>query len=286
LSSIYYSSLARLKLALRSDTLSGLRRLLRKFPPSRWAARALIPDQSEVWVKVERGLAQGLWLRLNPTLEADYWLGDHEPVVQEALERLCRPGCVVYDVGAHVGFFSLSIARLVGPQGKVFAFEPDRENSARLKEHAARNGLEGRVQVVEAAVWSSSSKGVAFRQGGIQKSRGGVAAEGIKPVLAEGAAIEVPAISLDAFTEQGHPRPDVVKIDVEGAECGVLKGGERLFSRSQPALICEVHHAQAAEWIAPWLGARGYAAEWHVPEEGFPRTVVAEVRPGSERSVS
>ena len=276
MSPLYYSSLARLKLALRSDALSGLRGFLRKFPPARWAAEALLPDKSDVWVKVERGFARGLWLRVNPVLEADYWLGDHEPDVQESLRRLCAPGCIVYDVGAHIGFFSLAIARTVGPDGKVFAFEPDRENCARLKEHAERNNLLDRIEVVQAAVWSSSAASVPFRQGGRRSSRGGVAADGIAPVLADGDAVDVPAITLDAYIGQGHPAPDVVKIDVEGGECEALRGGEQLFSRTKPALICEVHHRQAAEWIDPWLAARGYAAEWQVPMESFPRVVVGK----------
>ena len=274
--SIYYSSLARLKLALRSDALSGVRSALRRFPPARWIAKALIPNQSVVWVRVEKGLAQGLWLRLNPTLEADYWLGDHEPVVQAELRSRCRPGAVVYDVGANVGFFSLAIARLVGPGGHVIAFEPLPANLARLREHAARNALVERIELVEAAVWSSSSAGATFQMGSLRQTRGGLVSNGVAPVLADGETVRVPATSLDDFVEQGHPPPDLIKIDVEGGECEVLKSGERLFARARPALIVEVHHAPAAEWIAEWLKAKGYPAKWHVPAEGFPRLVVAE----------
>ncbi len=276
MNSIYYSLLARLKLVLRSDGLSGVRGFLREFPPARWTAGALIPDQSDVWLKVQRGLAQGIRLRVNPTLEADYWLGDHEPDVQESLKRLCTPGCIVYDIGADVGFFSIAIARAIGPGGKVFAFEPERESCARLKEHAMRNNLLGRIHLVEAAVWSSGSEGVPFRQGGRRKTRGGLVADGVAPVLAVGAVIKVPTITLDAFIEQGHPPPDVVKIDVEGGECGVLKGGEKLFSGLKPSLVCEVHHKEAAEWIARWLDVKGYVAQWRVPKESFPRLVVGE----------
>jgi hypothetical protein len=54
--SFYYTSLARLKLALRSDRLADARNFLRKFPPAHWAAKALISDRAELWVKVESGL--------------------------------------------------------------------------------------------------------------------------------------------------------------------------------------------------------------------------------------
>ncbi|HEV2494478.1 MAG TPA: FkbM family methyltransferase [Terriglobia bacterium] len=274
----YYTSLARLKLALRSDSLADARKFLRRFPLSRWAAKVLISDRSEVWVKVESGLAEGLHLRLNPTLEGNYWLGYHEPDLQENLRKFCRPGYVAYDVGAYLGFFSLAIAKSIGPAGKVFAFEPDHGNCVRIQEHATRNNLSSQIQVVEAAVWSYSCPSLPFRLGGIRKSYGGLAADGVVPVLAAGDTIPVPSISLDAFTEQGNPLPDILKVDVEGGECEVLKGAEKVFSRSKPVLFCEVHHAESADWIAQWLAERGYAARWNIPEDLFPRLVVGHPR--------
>ena len=274
--SLYYTSLARVKLVLRSDYLAAIRSFLRKFPPARWVAGVLIPDRSEVWVKVESGLAQGIHLRLNPTLEGNYWLGYHEAEVQEPLKRLCTPSCVVYDIGAYVGFFSLAIANSIGPGGKVFAFEPDRENCVRLREHAVRNNLLSQIHIVEAAVWSYTCGGLPFKLGGIRKSYGGIAADGVAPVLADGDDVLVPSISLDAFIRQGYPPPNIVKIDVEGGECEVLKGGEELFSQSKPVLICEVHHQQAANWVTHWLVAKGYTGQWHIPKDLFPRLVIGE----------
>jgi len=272
----YYTSLARLKLALRSDSLADARNFLRKFPLTRWAAGVLIPDRSEVWVTVESGLAEGLQLRLNPTLEGNYWLGYHEPDLQETLRRVCRPGCVAYDVGAYIGFFSLAIARIAGPTGKVFAFEPDHGNCVRIQEHAMRNNLSSSIQVVEAAAWSYSSPRLPFKLGGIRASYGGLAADGVGPVLADGGTVYVPSISLDAFAEQGNPLPDILKIDVEGGECEVLKGASRVFSQARPALFCEVHRAESVEWITQWLAEKGYAAQWHVPDSLFPRLLIGK----------
>lgn len=277
--SLYYTSLARLKLALRSDRLADARNFLRKFPPARWAAKALIADQDEVWVKVESGLAEGLYLRLNPTLEGNYWLGYHEPELQENLRNLCRRGCVAYDVGAYLGFFSLAIARLAGPAGRVLAFEPDHGNCERIQEHANRNHLSGSIQVVEAAVWSYSSPSLPFRSGGIRKSYGGLAADGVVPVLADGDTLAVRSVSLDEFAAQGNPLPDIVKIDVEGGECEVLKGAEKVLSQSRPVLCCEVHRAESAAWISQWLAARGYAAQWHIPDGLFPRLLIGTPPP-------
>ncbi len=279
----YYSVLARARLAMRSDTLSALRHFVGRVPFLRGVAhrakfgigKILLPEEFG-WVKVERGLAQGVWLRLRLAGEGSYWLGHHEVVVQELLERLCKPGFVFYDIGAHLGFFSFGVANCIGPKGRVFAFEPDTENCVRLKEMVTRNNLQSRVKVVEAAAWSyTSSGGVPFRQGS-SKAHGGVLADGIAAVLADGEMQLVSAISLDDFLRKGNPCADVVKIDVEGGECEVLKGAEELFSRSRPVLLCEVHHEKAAQWITKWLVPKGYVAEWRVPKELYPRLLLGQ----------
>jgi FkbM family methyltransferase len=288
MTSRYYSALARVRLVLRSKALSPLRRSVEATPFLRHAgprvklalSKVLLP-QSAGWVRVEAGLAKGLWMRLRFFGEGSYWLGCHEAVVQELLKQFCRPGSVCYDIGAHVGFFSLGLAQCVGPEGKVFAFEPDPENCARLKETMVRNDFEDRVELVEAAVWSRTcSRGIPFRCGS-SKAHGGVCADGLAPVLADAETRLVPGISLDDFIRKGNSVPDVVKIDVEGGECEVLKGGEQLFSQSSATLLCEVHHEQATRWITGWLTAKGYVAEWRVPKESYPRLLLAW--PGTPR---
>jgi FkbM family methyltransferase len=279
----YYSILARARLMMRSDTLSALRHFVGRVPFLRGIAhrakfgigRILLPEEFG-WVKVERGLAQGIWLHLKLCGEGSYWLGHHEVAVQQLLKRLCKPGSVFYDIGAHLGFFSFGVANCIGPKGRVFAFEPDPENCTRLKEMVNRNKLQIRVQVVEAAVWSyTSSGGVPFRRGS-SNAHGGVVSDGIAPVLADGDVQLVSAISLDDFLRKGNQAADVVKIDVEGGECEVLKGAEDLFSRSRPVLLCEVHHEQAAHWITDWLLPKGYVAEWHIPKELYPRLLLGQ----------
>jgi FkbM family methyltransferase len=279
----YYSVLARARLAMRSDTLSALGHSVRRVPllqsivhRAKYGIRKILLPEEFGWVKVERGLAQGTWLRLKLFEEGSYWLGLHEVAVQELLERLCKPGLVFYDIGAHLGFFSFGVANCVGPKGRVFAFEPDPENCGRIKEMVIRNNLQSRLAVVEAAAWSyTSSGGVPFRRGS-SNAHGGVLADGIAPVLTDGGVQLVSAISLDDFLRKGNPGADVVKIDVEGGECEVLKGSEELFSRSRPTLLCEVHHEHAAHWITEWLLPKGYVAEWRIPKELYPRLLLGQ----------
>jgi FkbM family methyltransferase len=219
-------------------------------------------------------------------IEGCYWLGNCELKVQNLLNRACLPGSVFYDIGASLGFFSLAVANCGGwPKDMVFAFELEPGNCLRLKEMAIRNNLQDHLRLGESAVWSCTSRdGVPFRRGGSQATYGGVLADGVAPVLADGELRLTSTVSLDDFLHQGNPAPDVLKIDVEGGECEVLRGGEKLFSRRKPTVICEVHRQEAATWIENWLAHKGYVAEWQVPEELYPRLLFARrAQPPSHR---
>jgi FkbM family methyltransferase len=229
-----------------------------------------------IWVQVRSGFAQGVWMHLRIPDETGLWNGAHEPEVQKALSTLVRPGDVVYDVGAHLGSMTLGMARLVGPTGRVVAFDGDPINVARLQETCSRNHLEQRLQVVHAAVWSrTAANGISFRKGTTETAHGGVEADGQRPVLGSGEMIQVPAVTLDDFVAAGAPPPQLIKIDVEGGEYEVLCGGAHLFAKQRPLIIVEVHHEQAAGQIQAWLEKFRYAAKWKIPKENFPRCLIA-----------
>ncbi|HXM22036.1 MAG TPA: FkbM family methyltransferase [Terriglobales bacterium] len=261
----------------------GVPDMLRRWP---WAVRALrrfkalieryaLPNK-QVWVQAQAGLSQGMWMRLRLPEEARHWRGEHETEVQDAICAGVRPGTVVYDIGSHVGTVALGVARLVGQLGRVVAFDGDPDNTATLGESRLRNRLEARLAVVHAAVWSyTASHGIPFRRGGTRRSQGGVEANGQHPVAGTGEIISVPAVTLDDFIAAGGPVPQLVKIDVEGGEYEVLRGGTNLFASQRPLIIAEVHHQQAAELIGVWLGQYQYCAQWNIPRENFPRCMFA-----------
>jgi FkbM family methyltransferase len=229
-----------------------------------------------VWVQVQSGFAQGLWMHLRIPEEVDFWLGEHEPGVQSALAAMVRPGDVVYDVGAHLGSLTLGAARIVGTSGRVVAFDGDPENVERLRENSLRNHFGDRTQPVHAAVWSHRSEtGIPFRRGKNQPLHGGVEADGQRSVLGDGEIISVPVTTLDDFAAAGGMPPQLVKIDVEGGEHEVLRGGASLFAKQRPLLIVEVHHQQAADKVGAWLLEFRYSAEWRIPREKFPRCLIA-----------
>ncbi len=234
--------------------------------------RKILPSGTRVRVTVRAGRAAGLSLLIDPRYEAEYGAGLHEKALVECLASNLRRGDVLYDVGAHIGFVSLIGARLVGLQGKVFAFEADPENSSRVLEHARTNSLP-QIEVIGSAVWSEC-KTLLFQRASDASSRntGAVAQPADNSNTAE--VISIPAVTLDRFAEE-HRAPNVIKIDVEGVEGEVLKGAEAVFRDAKPILICEVHHAEACAAVTEWLERHDYGWEWLSEEPRFPRHLVA-----------
>ncbi len=241
----------------------------------RWTRKFLLPTGDE-WVRVRAGLNAGLILHLHFPEEAGVWLGEHEPEVQRAIEAVVQPGWVVFDVGAAIGTFALGIGRLVGPAGRVAAFEADPAQAERLREHIARNKLDSITQVVEAAVWSpTSGETIPFRRGSRMRTQGGVESAGIRPILGDGELIRVPATSLDAYVASSGTAPQLIKIDVEGAEYEVLHGAEKLFAAHRPLVIAEIHTTQARDRIRTWMAEHRYAIQETVLFDPVPIRLLA-----------
>ena len=156
----------------------------------------------------------------------------------------------------------------------VIAFEPDPENASRLRAHVYRNQLQDGIQVVQAAVWSRPQGSISFRRG-LPRSQGGVSWQDHHPILASGEVIEVPVCSLDDFARSGAPAPDIITIDVEGAESEVLKGASDVLQTHRPALIVEVHTASELVRVREILQGPIYDTTWDTPPEGFPRACFA-----------
>ena len=101
----------------------------------------VIPTGTRLPARVRQGLGAGLRLTLDPRYEAQYAAGFHEMALLACLAAHLKPGEVFYDVGAHIGYISLVAARLTGASGKVFAFEADPHNAARISGHVELNSL-------------------------------------------------------------------------------------------------------------------------------------------------
>jgi len=132
------------------------------------------------------------------------------------------PGGVAVDAGAHIGYLTLVLARAAGPDGCVFAIEPDPAAAATLRANVRRNGFGGRVIVVEAAVGAAPAEATLHVSGGGETSS-------LAPVLTARDAVGVAVRPIDDVV--GEAPVDVVKLDVEGSELEALRGMKRLLRR-------------------------------------------------------
>ncbi|MDQ3803832.1 MAG: FkbM family methyltransferase [Acidobacteriota bacterium] len=196
--------------------------------------------------EIATGLGRGLRLRALPETPKSYWLGTHEPHMQAALRAHVRAGMTVYDCGANVGYFSVMLARLVGGGGRVYAFEPSPASLESLRAARELNCFDN-LAVVPAGVWDGRET-LRFRRGSEGAS---LVSDHVEGVFGEAALresdspddfIEIEANSLDNFVyAEGHPPPDFIKLDVEGAEGRAVAGARRLLAERRPGLLLEIH---------------------------------------------
>ena len=202
-------------------------------PAARWLNRGAI--------LVPGGLGHGLWLSkadlpLSHAHLGSLAFGNLELSVQEAMLRHVAPCSTFYDVGANLGFFALLGARLAGPEGRVYAFEPAPANAAAIRHNIELNRFSN-IEVIEQAVSSQTGQGrlqVVDDQSWSKLEEYG-AHPGTEQVLT------VPLAAIDDLVRGGLPAPHVVKIDIEGAEIAALEGMRETIARHRPAIICELH---------------------------------------------
>lgn len=160
------------------------------------------------------------------------------------VERTVRPGQHVVDVGAHIGFFAMHLARLVGPTGSVDAFEPFPPNATLLEQSVAENRVEAIVRLHRRGVGArSGTLRLAFARETLNTGGAYLVTEGRAPLEHLDTA-EVEVVALDAAA---LPRPvSFLKMDVEGAEPLVIEGARNLLSRDRPIVLSELHREQLA----------------------------------------
>jgi FkbM family methyltransferase len=218
-----------------------------------------------VWVEVEPGVT----MLLDPDdyisrviLENGAW----EPDTWQAIRRHLTSGATFVDVGAHIGYYSLKSAPLVGPQGHVIAVEPNPGTVRELRDNIQAS----RASVVRVAPVACSDEEGTLEFFAAPRANTGQASLSKANASQRGQAVatyRVRARPLDAIiNDAGVSRVDVVKIDVEGAEFLVLKGALETLSRYHPVVIVELIDRQlqsmgtSADQVAALLTSHGYTA--------------------------
>jgi len=226
---------------------------------------APLPELVEVQIK----LGFKLLLDLNePSQRLIYFFGNYDERHEIAmLRKLLVPGDVFWDIGANIGFYTLTASTLVGPEGLVVAFEPGpqawRALMANLHLNHRTNIIPFKMAVTDAYGWVTLYS---------------------RPEIADGGASIIPrpdpachpdlcpAVNLDGFYKDfGGAPPTFIKLDVEGAEDRVLAGGRRLLAGPDPPLLLiEMNNPQSvSDYLQNlgFVGAQLYRRRWYLLQD-------------------
>jgi FkbM family methyltransferase len=216
-----------------------------------WDDNALVDRNWPSAPQVIRGRVTGMKMALDLTdwmQRRTYFTGRfYQEDLEELLSALVAPGDNFVDVGANIGLVSLHAASLIGPSGKLWAFEPNPEVFARLKRHLEINGL-GRSRAFNKGLGSESGKlnlNLFGRHTGKATlvDRGAPAARTVAAEVCRGD---------EALKDLNPTKPTIFKIDVEGFETPVIRGLGKLLD-GNVAVVIEVSKS--------WLKLAGSSAK-------------------------
>lgn len=194
-----------------------------------------------------QGRAKGLKWTVGAGDNNGFWIGSYELDTQKVIAEHATPGKVVYDIGANAGFFTLLASVLVGEKGRVLAFEPLPDNVDSIRRHLRMNKISN-VELRDVAV--------AGQEGEMSFQRGVNAAEGM---LSDTGDIKVKVVTIDALVfKQETPPPDLMKIDVEGAELSLLEGARETLVRYAPIIVLSTHGEVVHKACLNFLKTLGY----------------------------
>lgn len=169
------------------------------------------------------------------------WGGGHNDCFALCIEA-CRGKSCMIDVGAHIGLVALPAASVLDPKGRAFCFEPAMANNRLLTEHAALNDC--RIEVIPCVVGAEPDSAVSFFEMDEPTGMNAIANHQHRDGYRE---MQRRQVSLDSFCAERDISPEVIKIDVEGAEINVLRGARATLSRCRPAVFLSVHPREIVE---------------------------------------
>lgn len=197
-----------------------------------------------------------------------------------------KNGDVIFDVGCYVGLSALYFSKLVGENGKIICFEPNKYNLLRIKNNFSLNpiltgsielyniGLSDQNEFTKMLISDDIESGHASAS---QLVKGGNIAISQSELLKMGFFEEIVQMkTLDTFVKENGLVPDVIKIDIEGAEILFLKGAMKTLIDHKPILFIELHNVFAACFVAKFLKQLNY--EYHIiSEEWGNRTQIVAI---------
>ena len=189
-------------------------------------AKVLTPEIDKK-LAIEEKLSSVSLFGIAPWYQENLW----EPPVQIVLRDLCKPGDIVFDVGANFAGLTTVMSRMVGPKGIVCAFEASPRIIDKTQRNLVLSGCNN-VQLFHNAVYSTSHETVNIYLGSHLN-------DSIYSENGEGSTYKVKTVALDDFIEHTHLVPNLLKMDIEGAEFDAIKGLEKTLLSAKPHLILE-----------------------------------------------
>jgi FkbM family methyltransferase len=226
--------------------LGGLRAYSRVAPTERGGfrlarmARAMLPREKWKGTFTAPGGAR-LNLDLGTYPDCCMAVGLYELDTARVLARILKPGDHFVDCGANIGYFTLMAARLVGPTGRVDAFEPDPVNRARLEEHLRMNGSPSSVTVQAVALSDQDGWATLYHPSDAARNHG--EASLFAPAGVKADSYTVPLARLDRLVSAA---PRLVKMDIEGAELAAIGGMTELLKGERPPELIVEHNPASA----------------------------------------
>jgi FkbM family methyltransferase len=205
-----------------------------------------------------------------------YGVGTYEPNEFMFLSQVLQPGMIFIDVGANDGLYSLFAAKRIGPTGRVLALEPSTREFARLEQNLQLNRL---ANICPLRLAASDRTGVATLRIAGFGHEGCNTLGGFAYAIEQEGTEKVQMATLDNIVNaHALTRVDVVKIDAEGGELGVLKGAYKILTTHRPLILFElveaalVHQGASREAVLSFLHEVGYRF-WVFGPEGRPEPV-------------
>jgi len=217
-----------------------------------------------LWLLNQLGSRQGITVAIGGTevrIHPDFATQSWETVEVEsyrAFAEMLRAGDVVYDVGAHIGTYTLVALQRIGREGRVIAYEPHAFTRSYLERHVDWNGGAGRTLI--RGVCCGARSGQAKFYSVPDRAEG---MNGLVPVDGFGESI-AEVVTLDQEVKMLEVIPSVIKVDVEGAEWEVLRGSEQTLRTFHPRISLSLHpealkaQGRSPKQILEWLSELGY----------------------------
>lgn len=235
-----------------------------KFVASHLASETVYQQEegSSVYTyRILAGKMRGMSFSIDHGVETGlgYAVGKYERDVTQVFDRFLKEGDSVFDIGAHVGYLSMYMAKSVGREGKVYSFEPVSQTRKFLERNISDNNLDN-ITVLPYAI-SSVVEDLPFTLNSRSSYENHILRNGYEEGVT---TLSVPTVTIDSFVHAENVQPSLIKVDVEGEELEALLGATETLREYKPVVIAEVRN-EYCEAIVHHMDNLGYTGKMISP---------------------